>query len=244
MLFGFLKISLCPELCVYTAKISKSKDFFLSEIVIVITFIQTLGEWKWSDKYCWKDNLKKKISWLFPVCTADWTKARAFKFISILSWPHSPGWAQFDGEAAAGISFMQGRCESLCCTRVTQHLTSAEYFGGKPSESQTLPALSSQNSGSSSSEGWLRVQISTSKAGFFNNFMEESSRKDTISKEKGRSTADNFVRGLLVLFPVKVSPEFPISAEGHELLGTKSQEIFRFTNFDKRVFVFCSGIVL
>lgn len=171
-------------------------------------------------------------------------KGKSISIYQHLSWPHSPGWVQFDGEAAAGISFMQGRCESLCYTHVTQHLTRAEYLWEKPSESQTLPALSSQNSGSSSSEGWLRVQISTSKAGFLNNFMEKSSRKDTISKEKGQSTADNFVRGLLGFFHVKVSPEFPTSAEGHELLGTKSQESFRYINFDKRVFVFCSGIVL
>lgn len=55
-------------------------------------------------------------------------------------------------------------CDSLCYTHVTQHFTCAGYLWEKPSESQTLLALSSQNSGSSSSEGWPRVQISSSKA--------------------------------------------------------------------------------
>lgn len=121
--------------------------------------------------------------------------------------------------------------DSLCYTHVTQHLTCAEYLWEKAREIQTLPAL---NSGSSSSEGWLRVQISSSKAEFLNSLMEKSSRNDTISKEKGQSTADNFDRGLLWFFHVSVSPEFTTSAEGHELPGTKYQENFRYTNFGKR----------
>lgn len=118
-------------------------------------------------------------------------------------------------------------CDSLYFTHVTQHLTCAEYLSEKPSESQNLLALSSQNSGSSSAEGWPRVQISSSKAGFLNSFMEKSSRNDTISEEKGQSTADNFHRGLLCFFNVSGSPEFPTSAECLELPGTKSQESFR-----------------
>lgn len=121
-------------------------------------------------------------------------------------------------------------CDSLCYTHDTQHLTCAEYLWEKASKIQTLLAL---NSGSNSSEGWLRVKISSSKAGFLNSFMEKSSRNDTISKEKGQLTADNFDRVLLWFFHVSVSPEFPTSAGGRELPGTKSQESFRYTNFGK-----------
>lgn len=65
--------------------------------------------------------------------------------------------------------------------------------------------------------------------------MEKSSRNDTVSKEKGQPTADNFGRGLLWFFHVSVSPEIPTSAECQELPGTTSQESFRYTNFDQRV---------
>lgn len=54
-------------------------------------------------------------------------------------------------------------------------------------------------------------------------------------KKKGQPTADNFDRGLLCFFCVSVSPEFPTSAEGHELQATKAQESFRYTNSDKRL---------
>lgn len=126
-------------------------------------------------------------------------------------------------------------CDSVYYTHVAQHLTRAEYLWEKPSESRTLLSSSSQNSGSSSSEGWLKVQISSSKAGFLNSFMEKSSINDTVSKKKGQPSADNFDRGLLWFFHVSMSPEFPASAESHELQATKTQESFRYTNFDKRV---------
>lgn len=65
--------------------------------------------------------------------------------------------------------------------------------------------------------------------------MEKSSISDTVSKKKGQPSADNFDRGLLWFFHVSMSPEFPTSAGGHELQATKTQESFRYTNFDKRV---------
>lgn len=219
------------------------RNFFFSEIVIVITFIQILGKRKCSDKYCWEENWKRL--WFFPVCRLNKGKSiSSYQQLVMAPYP----WVSLVGLGGCCWYFLHAGkvCDSMCCTHVAQLLTCAEYSWEKPRESQTLLSSSSQNSASSSSEGWLKVQISSSKAGFLNSCMEKSRINDTVSKKKGQPTANNFDRGLLCFFHVSVSPEFPTSAKGHELQATKAQESFRYTNSDKSVplSVFCSGIVL